>query len=63
MDFNEQNENVKVKINITYTYKGQFRIVEDLNISDDIEMFPNRGAKGSKVYFTANELRQYDVYF
>ena len=63
VDFNEQNENVKVKINITYTYKGQFRIVEDLNISDDIEMFPNRGAKGSKVYFTANELRQYDVYF
>lgn len=61
--FNQQYEDETVKIKITHTYNGQFRLVEDLNISGDIEMFPNRGAKGSKVYFKASELRQYDVYF
>ena len=59
--FNQKYNTVKIKI--THIYNGQFRLVEDLNISEDIEMFPNRGAKGSKVYFTANELRRYDVYF
>ena len=61
--FNQQNNDVTVKININHTYNGQFRLIEDLSISTDIEMFPNRGARGSKVYFKASELRQYDVYF
>ncbi|NLZ54956.1 MAG: cell surface receptor IPT/TIG domain-containing protein, partial [Thermoanaerobacteraceae bacterium] len=61
--FNQQYNNKTVNIKITHTYNGQFRIIEDLNISDDIEMFPNRGAEGSKVYFKASQLRQYDVYF
>ncbi|NLZ54115.1 MAG: cell surface receptor IPT/TIG domain-containing protein, partial [Thermoanaerobacteraceae bacterium] len=61
--FNELNKDKIVKINITHTYNGQFRLVEDLNISNDIEMFPNRGAKGNKVYVKASQLRQYDVYF
>ncbi|GAQ25736.1 IPT/TIG domain-containing protein [Tepidanaerobacter syntrophicus] len=61
--FNDLNSGKKVKITINHTYNGQFRLVEDLNISTDIEMFPNRGAKGGKVYFKASQLRQYDVYF
>ncbi|WP_213974711.1 IPT/TIG domain-containing protein [Tepidanaerobacter acetatoxydans] len=61
--FNEQYDKVSVKVTINHTYNGQFRLVEDLNISNDIEMFPNRGAKGGKVYFKASQLRQYDVYF
>lgn len=61
--FNEDNKEHTVKFKIDYTYNDQFRLVENLSISDDIEMFPNRGLKGSKVYFQANMLRDYDVYF
>ena len=58
----EQNQD-KVTIEIIHAYNGQFRLMEELSISPDIEMFPNRGVKGGKVYFKASELRQYDVYF
>ncbi len=61
--FNELNNDVKVKININHTYNGQFRLIEELSICNDLEMFPNRGTKGGKVYFKASMLRQYDVYF
>ena len=46
--FNELNNDVKVKININHTYNGQFRLIEELSISDDLEMFPNRGTKAAK---------------
>ena len=40
----------------------QFHLQKTFNVSD-IEMFPNRGCKGSRVYFTAAILGEYDVYF
>ena len=52
-----------VDFKIGYTYRNLFRLVNDLSISSDIEMFPNRGARGSKVYFKAANLTKYDVFF
>lgn len=47
-----------VDITITYRYIDVFRIYDDLEISDDITMYPNRGEKGSRVYFKAEILKQ-----
>ena len=52
-----------VDIEILYVYNGQFRLIKDLDISSDIEMYPNRGIPGSRVYFTGTTLGDYDVYF
>jgi len=60
--FNSSNTN-PVDIDIIYSYSDQFRLVQDLNISSDLEMFPNRGPEGSKVFFKAETLDNYDVYF
>lgn len=50
-------------INVTYTYNDQFLLVQDLDISNDLEMFPNRGIKGDTVFFRAAKLDDYDVFF
>lgn len=51
------------KIYIKYTYNDQFLLVQDLDISADLEMFPNRGEKGDTVFFRAEKLDDYDVFF
>lgn len=50
----------KVPITITYRYIDIFRIYDDLDISDadQITMYPNRGEKGSRVYFKALNLKE-----
>lgn len=48
-------------VTISYRYLNIFRVYDVLDgISDvaSINMFPNRGEKGSTVYFRANELKQ-----
>lgn len=53
-----------VTINIKYTYRDQFRFVQDLAVQD-LEMYPNRGEAGSKLFFQAPhpQLNSYDVFF
>lgn len=59
-----------VNISVKYTYRDQFRFVEELRIKD-LEMHPNRGAVGSKLFFQApasqqapnTRLDSYDVFF
>ncbi|MCR4430385.1 MAG: IPT/TIG domain-containing protein [Tepidanaerobacteraceae bacterium] len=53
----------KVNVNLYYRYSDQFRLVSPLNISGDLEMFPNRGPVGSTIYFKAGTLSLYDVFF
>ena len=60
--FNSNYTN-KVNVDIFYKYTDQFRLVQDLNISGDLQMFPNRGPAGSKIYFKADVLNLYDVFF
>ncbi len=62
IEFNQNHTN-QVEIQINYTYKNQFRFFEKLPISDDLEMFPNRGQKGDTVFFRATQLDEYDVFF
>lgn len=50
-------------INLKYTYQDQFLLVQDLDVSSDLEMFPNRGEKGDSVFFRATKLDDYDVFF
>lgn len=48
-------------VNISYRYLNIFRVYADLDgVSQaaDISMFPNRGEKGSTVYFRAEDLKQ-----
>lgn len=52
-----------VTVNVKYTYKKQFRLVEGFSNIDDLKMFPNRGEKGDKVYFSGQDLDEYDVFF
>ncbi|WP_202708183.1 hypothetical protein, partial [Sporosalibacterium faouarense] len=49
-----------VDVIITYRYIDVFRIYDELEISDsdDITMYPNRGEKGSRVYFKGENLKQ-----
>jgi len=64
MTFNDNNENVPVTVTVKYTYKDQFRFVQRINV-DGLQMYPNRGSKGDKVYFEAPNpnLSNYDVFF
>lgn len=51
----------KVKITITYRYIDIFRIYDEFDpseISNDITIYPNRGEKGSKIYFKAENLKE-----
>ncbi len=57
------NLGTDVEVTVTYNYKEQFRLVESLSNMDDLKMFPNRGESGDKVYFTGDELDEYDVFF
>ncbi len=57
------NETAKVNVTVMYTYKNQFRFVEEISNIGDLKMFPNRGEPGDKVYFTAKNLDEYDVFF
>lgn len=52
-----------VTVTITYNYQEQFRLVESINNLNDLKMFPNRGEVGEKVYFTGQNLDEYDVFF
>lgn len=52
-----------VNVHITHTYKDQFQLTKDLPISGKIEMFPNRAQPGETIYFTADKLDLYDVFF
>ena len=64
IDFNAENLDKDVEIQINYTYKDQFRFVKDLEIDlEELEMFPNRGEPGDILYFTAKKLDEYDVFF
>ncbi len=62
--FNAKNPSVKVNVNIKYTYKDQFRLYKNINVSN-LRMYPNRGQKGDRVYFEADAgtLDSYDVFF
>ncbi|WP_432662541.1 IPT/TIG domain-containing protein [Wukongibacter baidiensis] len=51
-----------VDVKINYNYQEQFRLVEDITVTG-LKMFPNRGVKGDKVYFTSTDLDSYDVFF
>ena len=42
---------------------GQFRLIKDLDISSDIEMYPNRGIRVVVCISTGTTLGDYDVYF
>jgi hypothetical protein len=57
------NPNAKIDVTVMYTYKDQFRFVEEISDIGDLKMFPNRGEPGDKVYFTAKNLDEYDVFF
>lgn len=46
-----------ITLKVEYRHIGVFRIYEDLDISDDIEMYPNRGPKGTRVNFKADKLQ------
>ena len=63
--FNDKYPEAKVKVNIIYTYKDQFRLYKDIEIDDNkLIMYPNRGQKGDRVYFEtpAGMLDSYDVF-
>lgn len=57
------NDDITVKVSVTYTYKDQFQFLNEIEDVADLQMFPNRGEKGDKVYFQAKILQEYDVYF
>lgn len=63
INFNTNYSNKDVDIEINYTYKDQFRFTKDLDIEGKLEMFPNRGEPEDIVYFTADKLDDYDVFF
>lgn len=63
--FNDAYPAVDVSVTIKYTYKDQFKLVQDLAVTG-LEMYPNRGEKGDTVYFETvapNHLDNYDVFF
>jgi len=62
--FNDANKDRTVEVTVKYTYEDQFRFVRNIDI-DGLEMRPNRGEKGDKVFFEANtpKLNNYDVFF
>ncbi|HZJ84950.1 MAG TPA: IPT/TIG domain-containing protein, partial [Syntrophomonadaceae bacterium] len=45
-----------INLKVQYRHLGIFRIYNDLAISGEIEMYPNRGPQETKVYFQADEL-------
>ncbi|HSH35969.1 hypothetical protein, partial [Schnuerera sp.] len=67
-DFNDNNQNVEVNISITYTYKDQFNLYQQIEV-DHLEMRPTRGVAGETVFFEApytggnRDLQEYDVFF
>ena len=67
-DFNEKNKGVDVNISITYTYKDQFNLYQQIEV-DDLEMRPTRGVAGETLFFEApyrgdaRDLQEYDVFF
>ncbi|WP_058485875.1 IPT/TIG domain-containing protein [Defluviitalea phaphyphila] len=63
IDFNDNNKDQSVDVQINYTYVDQFRFIKTLDIEGTLEMFPNRGEAGDTVYFTADKLDEYDVFF
>lgn len=66
--FNQANQNVQVQVKVTYTYKEQFLLYQEIEV-DNLQMTPNRGSKGETVSFespvtgTSRDLREYDVFF
>lgn len=66
----EADDKSKASFEINYSYNNAFKIVENLELPE-LTMFPNRGPKGSKVYFKAkkndefkkNPFENVDVYF
>ncbi len=58
--FVRHDETQTIPITITYRYIDVFRIYDELEISpaSQITMYPNRGEKGSRVYFKALDLRE-----
>lgn len=67
-NFNAANLNKEVDVLVTYTYKNQFLLYQDINV-DELQMNPNRGSKGDTLFLespvtgTSNDLREYDVFF
>lgn len=66
--FNTNNQNVQVNIKVTYTYKEQFLLYQEIEV-DNLQMTPNRGSKGETLFLespvtgTSRDLREYDVFF
>ncbi|MDD2585121.1 MAG: IPT/TIG domain-containing protein [Syntrophomonadaceae bacterium] len=59
----DANQNIDVNLEIRHTYEDQFRLYETIDL-DGIEMLPNRGQAGDKVYFRRGIINEsYDVYF
>ena len=52
VNFNTTYPSVDVKVNIKYTYRDQFRLYQNINITN-LKMYPNRGQKGDRIYFEA----------
>ncbi|MDR7857558.1 IPT/TIG domain-containing protein [Tissierella sp.] len=66
--FNDANQNVQVKVKVTYTYKDQFLLYQEIAV-DNLQMTPNRGSKGETIFLespvtgTTVDLREYDIFF
>lgn len=66
--FNTANQDVPVKVKVTYTYKEQFLLYQEINVAN-LQMTPNRGSKGDTLFLeapvtgTTVDLREYDVFF
>ena len=64
-----KNPNVAVNLSITYTYKDQFSLYQEIEVNNELEMRPTRGVEGETVFFEApyygdtRDLQEYDVFF
>lgn len=57
------SETEETQVKISYNYKDQFRMVKNLRVPDDLEMYPTKGKWGTTVYFestSGDRLNQYD---
>jgi len=51
-----QGDSSKPNILIVHTYREKFRLISELGIEGNLEMFPIRGEVGDKVYFKADSI-------
>ncbi|WP_129599241.1 IPT/TIG domain-containing protein [Anaerophilus nitritogenes] len=56
LKYTEPKDGEKAPLTIEDNYVNLFTLLGDLNISDDIEMFPNQGAPGTEVTVSGDDL-------